>query len=426
MVKETEYYEMLAVATDADEAGIKRAYRKLALKYHPDKNPGDDAAANKFKEVGEAYEVLSDEKQRAIYDKHGKKALSEGGGGGEHHDASDIFSMFFGGGRRERGEPKPKDVVHELAVSLEDMYNGKTKKLAATCDRLCKQCDGRGVREGAPEPTCGDCKGRGFRVMMQPLMAGMMQQVQVACRGCQGTGKSVKPADVCTGCRGDKVIKERKILEVHVEKGMKKGDHVRFAGDGDQVPGVKLSGDILIIIAQKPHDMFRRVGNHLLMNHVINLQQALCGFKLPIEHLDRRMMEIEVPKGQVIDPRFAWTVYREGMPAKNTGGTEKGNLTIYFEVRFPDNLPAKQLALVAEALDFKANTETVPGAKKCKLVNAPTKAKASAARGGRGGGRRQMQEDDEEEGMGGMPQGMGGMPGGGGGGQGQQVNCQNQ
>lgn len=426
MVKETEYYETLAVAPDADEAAIKRAYRKLALKYHPDKNPGDEAASEKFKSIGEAYEVISDEKKRAVYDKHGKKALEGGGGGEGPSDASDIFSMFFGGGRRERGEPKPKDVVHELAVSLEDMYNGKLKKLAATCDRLCKQCDGRGVKEGAPEPTCGDCKGRGFRVMMQPLMAGMMQQVQVACRGCSGTGRSVLPGDLCTGCKGDKVIKERKILEVNVEKGMKKGDHVRFTGDGDQVPGVKLSGDILIIIAQKPHDMFRRVGTHLLMNHSINLQQALCGFKLPIEHLDRRMMEIEVPKGQVIDPNFAWTVYREGMPAKNTGGTEKGNLTIYFEVRFPDNLPPKQLLLVADALDFKANTETVKGAKKVKLVAYTPKPKA---RGGRGGGRgghpmhAAMGMDDEDEGMGGMP---GGMPGGGGGAGGQQVNCQNQ
>lgn len=165
--------------------------------------------------------------------------------------------------------------------------------------------------------------------------------------------------------------------------------------------------------------MFRRVGNHLLVNHVINLQQALCGFKLPIEHLDGRMLEVNVPAGQVIDPRFAWTVHREGMPLKNSGGVERGNLVIYFEVRFPESLPPKQLAQVAEALDFKAAEPASPGAKKCKLSPWAPKPKQ---RGGRYA--RHEEEEDEEEAYARARGGGGGggrMPGGA-----QQVNCQQQ
>lgn len=407
MPVELAYYEVLGVEGTADENEIKRAYRKMALKFHPDKNPGDEAAASKFKELGEAYEVLSDPEKKALYDKHGKKGLEQGGGGG-HGDASDIFSMFFGGGRRERGEPKPKDIVHELPVSLEEMYVGKTKKIAATRDRLCTDCKGTGAREGAGEATCADCRGRGFRVMMQQLMPGMVQQVQVKCSKCQGKGVNVHPDDLCRTCQGSKVVKDRKVLEVHIEKGMKKGDHMRFTGDGDQIPGVRLAGDILIILAQKPHEMFRRIGSHLLVNHTITLQEALCGFELPIEHLDRRMILIKIPPGQVIDPSFAWTAYREGMPIQGSGGAERGNLMIHFDVKFPDSLPAAQVAQIAEAFDYRIHHEKIKGAITVKLTEPTPKAKASAARhnaqqqqqqasrGGGGGGGDDDDDDDED------------------------------
>jgi DnaJ family protein A protein 2 len=418
MVKETEYYDTLAVAPDATDADVKRAYRKLALKYHPDKNPGDETAAEKFKAVGEAYEVLSDEKKRATYDKYGKKALQDGGGG-DHADASDIFSMFFGGGRRERGEPKPKDLVHELAVSLEDMYNGKLKKLAATCDRLCKECEGKGCRAGASEISCRDCNGRGVRIMLQQLMPGMVQQVQTACRACQGKGSTVKPEDLCPTCNGEKTVKERKIIEIQIEKGMKKGDHVRFTGEGDQVPGIRLAGDILILLAQKPHEVFKRVGSHLLVNHTITLQQALCGFKLPIEQLDKRMLEINVAPGTIIDPRFAWIVHREGMPVKGSGGVERGNLIIYFEVAFPESLPPSQLAEIQKALNFTPPAAPPKSTKVSTLSDWKEKPKARNGRGGR----QMMGDDDEDEDQG--PRMRGGMPGGMPGGA-QQVQCQQQ
>eukprot|EP00331_Platyophrya_macrostoma_P025597 CAMPEP_0176437332 /NCGR_PEP_ID=MMETSP0127-20121128/18546_1 /TAXON_ID=938130 /ORGANISM="Platyophrya macrostoma, Strain WH" /LENGTH=412 /DNA_ID=CAMNT_0017820913 /DNA_START=34 /DNA_END=1272 /DNA_ORIENTATION=- len=394
MVKETEYYELLEVAPDAAENDIKRAYRKLALKYHPDKNPGNAEAAEMFKNISHAYEVLSDEGKRKLYDQYGKKGLEEGGGGGGFHDASDIFSMFFGGGRRERGEPKPKDIVHELAVSLEDMYTGKTKKIAVTRDRLCSSCEGRGVKAGAQKNPCRECRGQGVQIRMQQLFPGMVQQVQVRCSACGGEGSQVKPSDLCQGCNGKCILKERKILEVVIEIGQKKGDHKRFVGEGDQNPSMKLAGDVLIFLQQKPHDIFRRVGSHLLINHKICLQQALCGFELPIEHLDRRMLVIKVPAGQVMDPNFAWTVHREGMPVVGTGGVERGNLVIHFEVEFPTVLPAAQMQSVGQALGAKTSFDRVPGGLVVNLADYTPKPKAQ----GRGGARRaQVHDDDDDE-----------------------------
>jgi DnaJ family protein A protein 2 len=410
MVKDTEFYEMLGVAPTADEAEIKRAYRKLALKYHPDKNPGDNEAAEKFKNLGAAYEVLSDPEKRKKYDQYGKKGLEEGGDGG-FHDASDIFSMFFGGGPRQRGEPKPKDIVHELAVGLEEMYTGKTKKIAVTRDRLCSACSGQGVKEGSQKSACRDCRGQGVQIRMQQLFPGMMQQVQVRCQTCRGEGMSVKPSDVCQACNGQCLLKERKILEIRIDPGAKKGDHQRFTGEGDQHPSMKLAGDVLILFMQKPHDLFRRVGSHLLVNHTISLQEALCGFELPIEHLDGRMLVIKIPPGQVIDPNFAWVVSREGMPLPNTGGSERGNLTIHFEVDFPTSFPPSQLAVIAAALGANLERSPVPGAKVVKLAEVKPKPK-SRQQQQQQRRRQQMDDDDDDDdeprhgGGGGGPQGV--------------------
>jgi DnaJ homolog subfamily A member 2 len=409
MVKETGLYEILGVAIDVDENGLKRSYRKLALKFHPDKNQGDEEAADKFKQIGHAYEILSDAEKRAIYDRHGMKGLEQGGGGGGGgQDASDIFSMFFGGGRREKGEPKPKDIIHELPVTLEDMYLGKTKKIAATRDRFCDQCDAQGVKPGAQREHCNDCNGRGVRIVMQQVFPGMVQRGQIPCSACEGQGQRVRASDLCNKCQGKKVAKEKKILEVHVEKGMKKGDHIRFTGEGDQIPGVKLSGDIILIIGQKPHDLFKRVGSHLLINHTISLQEALCGFELPIEHLDKRVVVAKLSPGVVIDPNFAWTMHREGMPVPNTGGVERGNLVVHFDIEFPAALTASARAVVASSLGYAGAPSAPSGAQQATL--------SAYAPQGRRGQRRQMHrgdDDDDDEGHHHHGHGHGGGGGGG-------------
>lgn len=332
MVKETKFYDTLGVPPTATQEEIKRAYKKLAIKYHPDKNK-EAGAEEKFKEISVAYETLSDDDKRKRYDQYGEKGVDQ-----EHMaDPTDIFSSLFGGGRR-RGEPKPKDIVHELPVALEHFYNGKVVKLAVTRDRLCSGCNGRGSMKEGVSARCSDCAGRGIKMMMRQIGPGMIQQMQTHCPTCLGKGTTIKPEDRCTQCNGEQIIKEKKIFEVNVDKGMKRGDHVTFVGEGDQIPDVKLSGDIIIVLDQKHHPEFTRKGNHLYMEKTISLVEALTGFKRVLTHLDGRTLIIETAPGAVLDPEFLYAVDREGMPVKNTGGVERGNLIVKFLVKFPETI----------------------------------------------------------------------------------------
>jgi DnaJ family protein A protein 2 len=343
MVKETKFYDCLAVAPTASADEIKRAYKKLALKYHPDKNQ-EAGAADKFKEISVAYEILSDEDKRKRYDQFGEKGVDSES---SHMDPSDIFSSLFGGGRA-RGEPKPKTIMHELPVALEHFYNGKSVKLAITRDRLCGTCNGRGSNKEGVSAKCTDCGGRGARMMIRQLGPGFMQQVQVPCTACHGRGTNLKPQDRCAGCNGDQILKDKKIFEVVIEKGMKRGDNVTFAGEGDQIPGVKLSGDIVIVLDQKAHPTFDRKGSHLMMKKTISLVEALTGVKMIVQHMDGRNILIQTRPGEVLDPQFLYEVGREGMPVKNTGGVERGNLQVQFQVVYPKTISEADAAKLKE------------------------------------------------------------------------------
>uniref|UniRef100_A0A8C5KVL2 DnaJ heat shock protein family (Hsp40) member A4 n=1 Tax=Jaculus jaculus TaxID=51337 RepID=A0A8C5KVL2_JACJA len=215
MVKETEYYDILGVKPSASPEEIKKAYRKLALKYHPDKNPDE---GEKFKLISQAYEVLSDPKKRDIYDQGGEQAIKEGGSGSPGFSSPmDIFDMFFGGGGRMARERRGKNVVHQLSVTLEDLYNGVTKKLALQKNVICEKCEGIGGKKGSVE-KCPLCKGRGMQIHIQQIGPGMVQQIQTVCIECKGQGERINPKDRCEECSGAKVIREKKIIEVHVEK----------------------------------------------------------------------------------------------------------------------------------------------------------------------------------------------------------------
>lgn len=361
MVKETKFYDVLGVAPDASEEDIKRAYRKMALKYHPDKNK-EAGAQEKFKEISVAYEVLSEPDKRRRYDQFGEKGVNEEMGG---MDPSDIFSSFFGGGRRQRGEPKPRDIVHELPVALEHFYNGKVVKLAITRNRLCTTCDGRGSNKPGVDAKCGECGGRGVQLMTRQIGPGFIQQMQVQCRNCNGKGTAMRPEDRCATCQGEQVVKDKKIFEVNVEKGMKRGDSVAFRGDGDQIPGVRLSGDIIIILDQKPHETFTRKGNHLYMEKTISLAEALTGVSVVVQHLDGRHLHIRSQPGSCIDPEHLWAVAREGMPIPKTGGVERGELVIKFNVRFPRSLNDGEVAQLRKVLGAPAAEEVPADAEVC-------------------------------------------------------------
>ncbi|XP_062317532.1 dnaJ homolog subfamily A member 4 isoform X1 [Osmerus eperlanus] len=330
MVHETGYYDLLGVSPNASPDEIKKAYRKLALKYHPDKNPSE---GEKFKLISQAYEVLSDPKKRDLYDQGGEQAIKEGGMGGQFSSPTDIFNMFFGGGgRMHREERRGKNVIHQLSVTLEEMYNGATRKLGLQKNVICAKCDGYGGKKGTLE-KCSSCKGRGVQIKVQQIGPGMIQQIQSMCPDCQGQGEKFNSKDRCKNCNGHKVERKKKIIEVHIDKGMKDGQKITFHGEGDQEPGLE-PGDVIIVLDQKEHEIFQRQDDNLIMKMDIKLVEALCGFKKTICTLDNRMLIITLPPGQVVMHKDVKVVQKEGMPIYRDP-YDKGQLIVAFEVGFP-------------------------------------------------------------------------------------------
>ena len=284
-----------------------------ALKHHPDRNPGkEEEASAQFKEVSRAFEVLSDPQMRQRYDQFGEEGLEGGGGGMGGMDPQDLFSQlfggggggFFGGGGRQRpsGPRKGKDLVHKIKVSLEDVYKGKTSKLALQKHVLCGKCNGKGGKEGAVK-TCQSCGGQGVKLTMRQ-MGPMIQQFQSQCNECNGEGQIINAKDRCKTCHGKKVNNERKVLEVNIDKGMKDGQHVTFQGEADQAPGM-IAGDVIIVIEEKEHPRFKRKGDDLYMEQSVDLLTALAGGKFAVEHLDDRHLMVDIVPGEIIKPGWS-------------------------------------------------------------------------------------------------------------------------
>ncbi|KAJ8661292.1 chaperone DnaJ [Lichtheimia ornata] len=322
MVRDTKYYDSLEVSPNATEGELKKAYRKLALKYHPDKNP---EAGDKFKEISHAYEILSDPEKRHLYDQYGEEGLSGMGGG---MDAEDLFSQLFGGAfARPKGPRRGRDMVHHLKVQLKDLYNGKTTKLAVQKHILCPKCEGTG---GKDVKKCEPCKGQGFTMSLRQ-MGPMVQQVQQPCAACQGQGETI--GEKCTQCNGKKVVNDKKIIEVHIDKGMKDGQRITFAGESDQGPGIEQPGDIIIVLAQQPDPNFVRKGDDLVHEATIDLLTALAGGQFAIPHLDDRVLLVPIAPGECIRPDMVKTIPHQGMPTYRHH--DFGNLYVKFKIEFP-------------------------------------------------------------------------------------------
>jgi len=343
MVKETKFYDDLGVSPTATDAELKKAYKTSALKYHPDKNAHNPDAEDKFKEISHAYEILSDSQKRSIYDQYGESGLEGGGAGGGGMAAEDLFAQFFGGGgfggmggmfgggMNNRGPPKARTIHHTHKVSLEDIYRGKISKLALQRSIICPKCDGLGGKDGAVK-RCTGCDGHGMKTMMRQ-MGPMIQRFQTVCPACNGEGEIIREKDRCKQCSGKKTIVDRKVLHVHVDKGVRSGTKVEFRGEGDQAPGVE-AGDVVFEIEQKPHARFTRREDDLLYKCEIDLVTALAGGTIYIEHLDDRWLSIDILPGEAIAQDTVKIIHGQGMPSFRHHNN--GNMFIQFSVNFPE------------------------------------------------------------------------------------------
>jgi len=374
MVVDTKLYDILGVAPNASTNEIKKQYKKLARQHHPDKAAPQNKpeAEEKFKEITFAHEVLSDPDKREMYDRFGEQGLKEGGMGAGmedllghifgHGSGGGMFGGFggfgpfgmggmggMGGGRHRRQRRRGEDTVHPLRVTLEDLYNGKTSKLKLRKKVICSACKGAGGKGNAVQ-RCTGCNGNGVKISIQPLGPGMVQQVQRVCPDCGGEGEVIDAKNRCKKCLGKKVSDETKILEVIVDKGMKDGQKVTFPGEGDQQPGVE-TGDVIIVIQVQQHDRFTRQGDDLHMKLSVGLTEAICGFKIPIQHLDKRELLVTNNPGMIVEPGCKRVILSEGMP-RNRNPFEKGNLYIEFTVIFPEDgiIPIEKLASLEKML----------------------------------------------------------------------------
>ena len=400
----SKFYDALGVSKTADAAEIKKAYRKAAIKNHPDKG-GDP---EKFKEVTAAYEVLSDPEKREIYDQYGEEGLKDGMGGGGGGSPFDIFEAMFGGnpfgpgggGRSSRGsrQRKGEDVVHGLKVSLEDLYNGITKKLSLAKNVLCPKCDGKGSKSGA-SGHCGTCKGSGVRVVVRQIAPGMVQQMQTVCNECRGSGQVISEKDKCGQCHGQKVVQEKKVLEVHIDKGMVNNQKIVFQGEADEAPGT-VPGDIVFVVQEKEHATFKRKGPDLFLEKDITLVEALCGFQMTVTHLDKRQLVISTNEGDVVKPGSFKAVFDEGMPTYQQP-FNKGKLFIHFNVKFPEpgDLSDDDMKALEKIFPARPVVEIDPDhAEECNMHDVDIE---QEMRRNKNAGRSAYEEDDDDD-MGGQ------------------------
>ncbi len=345
-----DYYEVLGVERSADEKEIKKAYRRIAMKYHPDRNPDAPDAEDKFKEASEAYEILADAEKRAAYDQFGHAGVDPqmgAGAGGFQGSFSDIFGDVFGdifgggsGGGRARGGPqRGADLRYTLDISLEDAVKGATVKIRVPTLVTCETCDGSGAKPGTSARICGTCGGLGQVRMQQGFF-----QVQQTCPDCRGKGKIID--DPCPDCYGRGRKEETKTLSVKVPPGVDTGDRIRLTGEGEAGPDGGPPGDLYVQISVQPHPIFERDGRHLYCEVPINFADAALGGELEVPTLEGRV-KLKIPTETQTGKLFRL----RGKGVKPVRGGPEGDLMCRVVVETPVNLSKKQKELLEE---FKA------------------------------------------------------------------------
>lgn len=339
-----DYYDVLGVSRSAGEDEIKKAYRKLAKKYHPDANPGDKTAEDKFKEVNEAYEVLSDSQKRAQYDQFGHAAFEQGGAGAGgfynagDFDMGDIFSMFgFGGGSaaRRNGPQRGRDVNITIQISFEEAVFGCKKDIQVNVTDTCDTCGGTGAKPGTHAETCPVCHGTGQERVVQQSIFGSMQTTRT-CSACRGTGKKIK--DPCTSCRGTGFVKKTKKYEINIPKGIDHGQTIRLSGKGEAGTKGGGYGDLLVTVYVKPHSYFIRKGMDIYSEKTISFTEAILGGEITINTIYGEQKYTVKPGTQ---PNTVITLKNCGVPSLRNE-KYKGNQIVTLKVNIPTGLTEKQ------------------------------------------------------------------------------------
>ena len=335
-----DYYETLAVAKDASEKEIKKAYKKLAMKYHPDRTQGDKSKEETFKEVKEAYEILNDEEKRAAYDRHGHAAFEQGGrsggGGGFGQDFGDIFGDIFGGGggRGRQRQQRGSDLRYNIELNLEDAVKGKSLEIQVPTYVGCEPCEGSGAKKGTSAKTCSTCHGHGQVQMRQGLFA-----VQQTCPTCHGKGKVI--SEPCSPCRGQGRVQKTKTLSVKIPAGVDTGDRIRLSGEGEMGEHGAGAGDLYVQVNVRDHEIFVRDDNHLYCEVPISFVTAALGGEIEVPTLVGKV-KLKVPKETQTGKMFRL----RGKGVKSVRSTATGDLMCKVVLETPVNLSGDQADLL--------------------------------------------------------------------------------
>ena len=355
-----DYYDILDVTQSSSKEDIKKAYRKQALKYHPDKNPGDKNAEEKFKEAAEAYEVLSDDDKRARYDRFGHAGLGGPGGGGfggQGMTIEDIFSSFgdifgdafggfggFGGGRRtSRAVRKGSNLRVKVKLDLQEIAGGAEKKIKVNKYVSCSSCDGTGAEGGSSYSTCSTCNGNGQVTRVSNTFLGQMQTV-TTCPTCGGEGKNI--THKCTSCYGEGIIKEEEVIPISIPAGVAEGMQMTVSGKGNAARRGGINGDLLVMIQEEPHPELIRDGNDLLYNLHISIPQASLGSAVEIPTVESKV-KIKIEPGT--QPGKILRLRNKGIPDVN--GYKRGDLLVSINVWIPKNLSKEEQRLIEKLGD---------------------------------------------------------------------------
>ena len=363
-------YEVLGVAKDASDADIKKAYHKLVMKYHPDKNPGDKNAEEKFKEVNNAFDILKDPQKRAAYDRFGDAAFAGGNGagagfggnpfgngafhfnmGGDMGGMEDIlreamrgfgFGGGFGGTRNGPSQQTGRDLLDEIEIDLKDAYFGTTHTVKFSSAVKCEKCNGNGTADGKPAKTCSTCGGTGYVHTRQGFFA-----VETPCPDCNGLGKKIDKK--CSACDGSGTVNKQRTLDVKIPAGIQDGARLRMAGMGEAAPNGGKPGDFYLDIHIRPNKTFERIGNDLLMHQDIDFATLALGGEIEIETIDDKKLSVKIPAGTQVGEKLR--VRGHGMPTTRGGF---GDLYIEIGIIIPKKLTEKQKKALSEFAGTKS------------------------------------------------------------------------